>query len=149
MNRFHRLLLAAGCAVAPSLLPAIAADEHAGHHAAPAAASAPGPDTPSHVAGQLKAMQALHDRMARATSAEERRALLDEQMKAMQAGMAMMDAMGTGEPPAAASAASGTSMGMGMGSGHMPAPVAATTERMALMQMMLRMMVDRLSADPR
>ena len=147
MNRSHRLLLAAGCVAAASLAPALAADEHAGHHAA-APASTPAAGAPSPVAEQLKAMQAMHDKMAKATSTEERRALLDEQMKTLQAAMASMEAMGAGEPPAAASGAS-KGMGMGMGSGHTAAQAAAMAERMAMMQMMMRMMVDRLSVDAR
>src|SRR5579864_5793129 len=41
----------------------------------------------------IKKMQALHDRMMRAGTPEERRKVMDEQRKEMQSGMAMMKQM--------------------------------------------------------
>jgi hypothetical protein len=47
-------------------------------------------------ADQMKAMQAMHDKMLAAKTPEERNALMAEQMKLMQSGMGMMGRMGPG-----------------------------------------------------
>lgn len=107
--------------------PAFAAgnDEHDAHHPAAAAeqrvAQAPqaaqgmgmgntiaapsgSAAAPAGYAEQMKAMQAMHDKMLAAKTPEERNALMAEQMKLMQDGMTMMGRMGGG-------------MGMGGGGG--------------------------------
>ena len=141
------------------------ADEHAAHHPDAAAAPASGASTahaktarartaPEAVVAsprdrQMQAMRAMHDRMANAKSMDERRGLLAEQMASMESGMAMMDGMDARGPsaPAPGSGASAPA-GMGMGMGGMPARHAAMVERMEMMQMMMRLMMDRLSVEP-
>ncbi|KRB42386.1 MULTISPECIES: hypothetical protein [unclassified Acidovorax] len=158
-------LLVAGCAVAQSPKPA---DEHAGHHpagstqsagavtqTAPAATAAPTPDAFDH---QMKAMQDMHRKMQAAKTPAERAALMDEHMKLMQSGMAMM---GSGD-----SGGMGMGMGMGMmqqgaqakpavpaaagssGMGGMMGMHAHMERRMAMMEQMMQMMVDRQAAMP-
>jgi len=89
----------------------------------------------------IKRMQALHDKMASATSHEERQKLMDEQRREMQGGMAMMSPMMQG----------GGMMG-GMKGGMMDQkgkPADATTQmqmmqkRMDMMQMMMQTMMDQ------
>lgn len=167
-----RLSLIAVAIIATSPLGlAVAADEHAAHHpdaaSAPAAGAsiakskttkakaAPRAVTVSPMDQQMQAMQAMHDKMMNAKSMDERRGMLDEQMKAMESGMAMMDQMGMGgqpESPAASSASAPAGMGMGggmgMGSGGMHAQNTSMMKRMEMMQMMMRMMMDRLSVEP-
>ena len=139
-------------------------DEHDGHHpaAAPAAqrvAQATQPAqgmgmtgttaAPTGYAEQMKAMQAMHDKVMAAKTPEERNALMAEQMKLMQNGMAMMGRMDGG---------------MGMGGGAMPGgnrPGAAPAQpgemasrqkmmeqRMDMMQSMMQMMMDRMMPAP-
>ena len=150
-------LFVAGCAIAQSPKPV---DEHAGHHpgeaqsggittqSAPAAAAASAPDAFDR---QMKAMQEMHKKMQAAKTPAERSALMDEHMKLMQSGMAMMGTgnsggMGMGmmqqgaQAKPAAPAASGTSGMMGM---H-----AQMERRMAMMEQMMQMMVDRQAAMP-
>ena len=88
----------------------------------------------------MKTMQALHDRMMRATTPEERQKIMDEQRKAMQAGMAMMNQM------------QGGGMMTGMGAGMMsqkgtPTDASAQMQmmqkRMDMMQMMMQSMMDQ------
>ncbi|HJV70113.1 hypothetical protein [Ideonella sp.] len=95
-----------------------------------AAASAPMamPDRMAQMEAHMKAMREMHDRMARAGTPEERQALMAEQMKMMQDGMAMMGGMGPGS----------MRMGMGMGGPQM------MEMRMDMMQSMMQMMMDRM-----
>ena len=78
---------------------------------------------------RMKAMQEMHQKMAKAAPAE-RQALMADHMKAMQGGMAMMKEM----------------HGMHAGNG-MPADMATRhqmmADHMAMMQMMMDMMADR------
>ena len=150
-------LFVAGCAVAQSPKPE---DEHAGHHpgdaqsggvttqSAPAATAASAPDAFDR---QMKAMQEMHKKMQAAKTPAERSALMDEHMKLMQSGTAMMGAGNSGgtgmgmmqqgaQAKPAAPAASGTSGMMGM---H-----AQMERRMAMMEQMMQMMVDRQAAMP-
>lgn len=154
-------LFVAGCAVAQSPKPA---DEHAGHHpgdaqsggvttqSAPAATTPPTPDAFDR---QMTAMQEMHKKMQAAKTPAERSALMDEHMKLMQSGMTMMGAgnsggMGMGmmqqgaQAKPAAPAASGNS---GMGGGIMGMH-AQMERRMAMMEQMMQMMVDRQAAMP-
>ena len=150
-------LFVAGCAVAQSPKPE---DEHAGHHpgdaqsggvttqSAPAATAASAPDAFDR---QMKAMQEMHKKMQAAKTPAERSALMDEHMKLMQSGTAMMGAGNSGgtgmgmmqqgaQAKPAAPAASGTSGMMGM--------YAQMERRMAMMEQMMQMMVDRQAAMP-
>jgi hypothetical protein len=173
MKNVRLSLIAVACIATSSLGLAAAADEHAAHHPDAASAPATGASTAKAKAAkakavpkavtvspmdqQMQAMQAMHDKMMNAKTMDERRGMLDEQMKSMESGMAMMDQMGMGGQPAtpAASSASapggmgmGGGMGMAMGSGGMPAQHASMMKRMEMMQMMMRMMMDRLSVEP-
>ena len=154
-------LFVAGCAIAQSPKPA---DEHAGHHpgdaqsggvvtqSAPAATTPPTPDAFDR---QIKAMQEMHKKMQAAKTPPERSALMDEHMKLMQSGMAMMGAgnsggMGMGmmqqgaqAKPAAPAASGNSGMGGGMMGMH-----AQMERRMAMMEQMMQMMVDRQAAMP-
>ena len=90
---------------------------------------------------QRKKMQALHERMASATTPEERQKLMEEHRKAMQEGMGMMNQMMHG----------GGMMGS-MG-GRSAAPKGKAQDpssqlqmlqmRMDMMQMMMQMMMDQ------
>ena len=88
----------------------------------------------------MKKMQALHERMASATTPEERQKVMDEQRAEMQAGMGMMNQM------------QGGGMMGGMGGGMMaqkgkPADQKAQMQmmekRMDMMQMMMQTMMDQ------
>ena len=85
---------------------------------------------------QLQAMEAIHQKIHAARTPARRAALLDEQMKLMQAGMAMMAQM-RGATPAGAEGipAMGDMMGMQM----------QMERRMAMTEQMVQMMMDRLS----
>jgi hypothetical protein len=92
---------------------------------------------------QIKAMRDMHEKMANAKTAEERNALMAEQMKTMQDGMAMMNMMG------------GSGMGgMGGTQGGKPMPgdmnprQQMMEKRMDMMQSMMQMMMDQMPAAP-
>ena len=91
----------------------------------------------------MKAMREMHDKMMRARTPEERNALMAEQMKLMQDGMAMMGGMGPG--------GMGGMKGM-PGMGAMPTDMATRQQmmekRMEMMQSMMQMMMDRMPAAP-
>ena len=84
-------------------------DQHKAHHPAGAASAAmPAPAT-GKPAGMpdmammdkhMKAMQAMHEKMASAKTPAEREALMAEHMKLMQEGMSMMGGMAPGKAPA-------------------------------------------------
>ena len=119
--------------------------DHAVHHPADAASAAvPAADRMAGMDAHMKAMQAMHDKMAAASMPEERQALMAEHMKLMQEGMTMMGGMGPG-------------MGMGMGamSSGKGKPGGAMSpqlrpqmveKRMDMMQSMMQMMMDRMQA---
>ncbi|MEO8315327.1 MAG: hypothetical protein ABI645_11085, partial [Pseudomonadota bacterium] len=69
----------------------LAQDEHAAHHAAGPVA-VPMLDT-ANFDQQIKMMQSMHDKIMAAKTPSERSALMKQQMKAMQNGMAMMAQM--------------------------------------------------------
>ncbi len=85
-------------------------------------------------ADQMKAMQAMHDKMMAAKTPEERNALMTEQMKLMQDGMGMMGRMGPGA--------------MGGMPGDMEARQGMMEQRMDMMQSMMQMMMDRTAPAP-
>ncbi len=106
-------------------------------------AAAPGtlpPDHLAHMDTQTKAMQAMHEKMMAAKTPEERNAMMAEHMKSMQDGMKMMEGM-----------ASPGRMGAA-GTKAMPGDIGANQlmmeKRMAMMQTMMKMMMDRMPAAP-
>lgn len=140
-------LLISGCAIAPA---AKTDDDHSAHHppegspatAQPAPASALGTQAYER---QMKVMQEMHLKLQAAKTPAERAALMSEHMKLMQAGMSMMGAMrgmgsvgGMGGP-----AGQSPQGGMGMMNMH-----THMERRMAMMEQMMQMMVDRQAAMP-
>ena len=126
-------------ATSPSPTPV---DEHAAHHPE-ARASEP----MASMELRMKAMQEMHQKVMNAKTPEERNALMAEHMKAMQGGMSMMKGMG-------AMPGKGAMEGMGAmaDAKGMPAETAMhlkmMEERMATMQMMMEMMMDRMPPSP-
>jgi len=118
-------------------------EEHADHHpeAAPRRAPAPGPYD-----RQMKAMGEMRQKMLAAKTPEERAALMQEHMKVMQDGMAMMDGMrggmGTGSSPADGAKKPPAQSGAGT------AGPMAMQRRMDMMEMMMQMMMDRQAMPP-
>ena len=92
---------------------------------------------------QMKKMREMHEKMAAAKTPEERNKLMAEHMKTMQDGMQMMGGM---------SAMSGMSGMDGMKSmgdmKDMPAHHQMMDKRMAMMESMMQMMMDRMPATP-
>ncbi|WP_397408822.1 hypothetical protein [Polaromonas sp.] len=115
-------------------------------HMAPAGGQAmpmAGPGGPmARMDEHMMAMRAMHDRVSRARTPEERNALMAEQQKLMQEGMGMMGGMGPG----------GMGGMMGPGPGPMGGDPAARQQwmekRMEMMQSMMQMMMDRLPPPP-
>ena len=101
---------------------------------------------------RMKTMQEMHQKMKDAKTPADRQALMADHMKAMQGGMAMMQGMpaagGMGAMGAMGSSGGASPMtGMGDGKG-MPADMAKRqqmmADHMAMMQMMMAMMADRM-----
>ena len=98
---------------------------------------------------RMKAMQEMHQKMVNASTPADRHALMADHMKAMQGGMAMMQEMhsagGMGMMGSSGSTAPMTGMGDGKG---MPTDMAKRhqmmADHMAMMQMMMDMMADRM-----
>jgi hypothetical protein len=99
------------------------------------------PEQMARMDAQMKSMEAVHEKMRSAKTSAERNALMAEHMKTMQGGMAMMDGMGDMTGTHGAPAA--PSMGGGTG-----APHQMMEKRMQMMQMMLKMMMDRMPPAP-
>jgi hypothetical protein len=78
----------------------------------------------------MKSMQEMHDRMMAAKTPDERTRLMQEHMKLMQDHMVMMGRVRGGKG------------GMGMGGG-MPMSPEMMGKRMDMMEMMMKMMMDR------
>ena len=92
---------------------------HAAHHPTSAAAPAATPaDRMAMMDAHMKAMREMHDKMSRARTLQERQALMAEQMKLMQEGMAMMGGMGPGPMPGMGGMGMGMGGGSGMAQGH-------------------------------
>lgn len=121
-------------------------DEHKDHHPAgttsSAAATKKSPaksvnaDKMASMDKQMKAMQAMHEKMASAKTPEERQALMAEHMKTMQDGMGMMKQMG------GMSGMGEMQGGKGM-SGNMADRQQMMEKRMDMMESMMQMMMDR------
>ncbi|MGK2897142.1 MAG: hypothetical protein ACSLE9_00445 [Burkholderiaceae bacterium] len=128
------LALLGGCTSLPGGA-AKEADEHAAHHPPPAAGRVDAPKFDQ----QMKAMQEMHQKMQSARTPEERAALMQEHMKTMRDGMAMMGQMRGG-------------MGMGAGKGPMgggmPLDHETMQRRMDMMEAMMQMMLDREPVKP-
>ena len=129
--------------------------EHAQHHPVEVAQKAPkagasqsrsmAKESMAAMDSKIKFMREMHEKMMATKTPEERMALMDEHMKAMQEGMAMMDAKGS-------MGGMGAMMGMGSDAkkGGMPMDMASRQEmlekRMEMMGTMMQMMMDRLPA---
>ncbi len=107
---------------------------------------------------RMKAMEEMHRKMVNASTPADRQALMADHMKAMQGGMAMMEEVhavhrgggmggmgGMGMMGSPGGAAPMTGMGDGKG---MPTDMAKRhqmmADHMAMMQMMMDMMADRM-----
>ena len=104
-----------------------------------AMAATPGAAPPDHLAHmdtQIKSMQAMHDKMMSAKTPEERSKLMSEHMKSMQDGMKMMEGMAS---PGMSGMQGMQGMHGGMGAHH-----AMMEKRMAMMQTMMKMRIERL-----
>jgi hypothetical protein len=128
------LLGLAGCAHPPHGHMAL----HAG------AAAVPGQGMPmARMDEHMTAMRAMHERVARARTPEERNALMAEHHRLMQDGMGMMGGMG---------GANGCMGGMMGRPGAMAGDPATRQQwmekRMEMMQSMMQMMLDRLPPAP-
>lgn len=133
---------------------------------AQAAGSAPGaapPEgrpavtAPDGYARQMAQMQQMHERMQAARTPQERQALLDEHTRLMRSGMEAMKQMrpgaaatGAGEHEGHSHGGAGEAKGMGgmMGGGGMMDMHGAMERRVALLEQMLQMLVDRQLAAP-
>ncbi len=139
MFRFRTLAVVATL-TAVSVASFAQADQHKAHHPAGAASAAmPAPAT-GKPAGMpdmammdkhMKAMQAMHEKMASAKTPAEREALMAEHMKLMQEGMSMMGGMAPGKAPANAAARQ-----------------QMMEKRMDMMQSMMQMMMDHMPMSP-
>ena len=108
-----------------------------------AMAASPGTPPPDHLAHmdtQTQSMQAMHEKMMAAKTPEERNAMMAEHMKSMQDGMKMMEGMA--KPDMAGM------QGMGGMSAGTSAHHAMMEKRMAMMQTMMKMMMDRMAVAP-
>ena len=124
---------------------------------APAAGMSPGmshggaPMPMAAMEPRMKAMKDMHQKMMAAQSPAERQALMADHMKAMQEGMAMMKKMHGGMQGMGGMGGMGGMAGMDHSKG-MPAGMAQRhqmmTEHMAMMQMMMDMMMQRMPASP-
>lgn len=116
-------------------VPAVQANAHAGHHPATAAVPAP-----SAMDDRMKNMQAMRDKMMNAKTPAERLALMDEHMKTMHEGMAMMKGMkGMGNMKGMQGMAGMKDMPMDMAKHHQMMEM-----RMDMMQTMMEMLMQRM-----
>ncbi len=118
------------CNTAPTMMPMGMAS----------ASTMPAPGQMAKMDAQMKAMQAMHERMMDAKTPDERSKLMAEHMKTMQDGMAMMDGM--------SGAGMGGMPGMHGMAGDMGARQQMMEKRMEMMQSMMKMMMDRMPAAP-
>jgi hypothetical protein len=172
-NLMKRIALALLIAFSAAAVTAqVKEEDHSAHHpeggtaTLPATAPAPSAVRPAparpaagdRFAQQMNRMRDMHTRLQAAKTPAERQALMDEHMKLMQSGMAMMKEMG-GRPGMSGRGAQSGGMGSGqgsapandasMGSGEMMGMHGAMERRMAMMEEMMQMMLDREAAMPR
>jgi hypothetical protein len=100
---------------------------------------------------RMKAMHEMHQKMKNAKTPAERQALMADHMKAMQGGMAMMKEMHAKPGGGGTACMQGTSGPPAAGDGKgMPADMAKRHQmmgdHMAMMDMMMQMMSDRMSS---
>ncbi|GEM_PF-523857 len=125
-----------------SVLAADVDPDHSAHqHDGPAATQAPGDSGAKAqdiaMQKQMHAMKAMHEKMMRANTPEERSALMADHMQAMRDGMGMMQKMG---PSGGMGAPQGRkSMGCDMHASH-----RMMGARMEMMESMMQMMMDRI-----
>ena len=115
--------------------------------ASSAATTAMQPGSPMNMGSQMgamdehmKQMQALHDKMINAKTPEERQAVMEEQRKAMQAGMGTMHQMRGG---GMMGGTGGGMMGQKGKPADMPTQMQMMQKRMDMMQMMMQTMMDQ------
>ena len=113
-----------------------------------ASTGTPPPDHLAHMDTQTKTMQAMHEKMMAARTPEERNSMMGEHMKSMQDGMKMMEGMASpGMKGMSGMSGSSAMPGMSGMSGEMSAHHAMMEKRMAMMQTMMKMMMDRMPAN--
>jgi len=95
------------------------------------------------VDAQIAHLRALHERLSRAKTPEERQALMAEQVKVMQESMAMMRTMHAAQMQGGGMQG-GMDMGHGDMSGHMGMNHEMMVQHMELMQEMMQTMVDHM-----
>lgn len=141
MSRFRTVAVVLSLAVASAA--AMAQDvHHSPHHPAGSASAPPRHDigTPGGVTAmvrmnaQMQAMQAMHEKITAAETPAEREALMPEHMKLMQESMSMLRGM---------SPATSTS-----GAGNPAARQQILEKRVDMMESMMQMLVDGMSAPP-
>ena len=145
-----------------------AEEDHSAHHPAGSvsAASASAPSampSPEAFNEQMRAMQDMHQKMHAAKTPAERAKLMEDHMRIMQSGMAMMSKMrgglsgtggmsgmsgstsgGMGEMSPSAQGSTGQSQaGSNSGMGSMMNIHMQMERRMAMMEHMMQMMIDR------
>lgn len=137
MNLVRPLSLVAIAFIVSASALAAQHDQHQAHHPAGAASASASKSKPGMGPGsaamqdQMKAMQAMHEKMMAAKTPEERNALMAEHMKTMQEGMSMMQGM------------------QGDGMKMDPTTRQRMMEmRMDMMQSMMQMMMDRMPTPP-
>jgi hypothetical protein len=152
MSNIRNVLI--GLCMAATSLGAMAqnTDEHSAHHPADTAGSEATEKMPpaqqmdkgqmAAMDQHMKAMQAMHVKMAAAKTPEERQALMADHMALMNDGMAMMKSMGGGM-----SDMGGMHGGKGM-DGDMAARQQMMEKRMDMMESMMQMMMDRMPSAP-
>ena len=133
----------AGCAQTP-------VDREAHHpYASPAAGmpmDGPGASMPR-MDEQIKAMQAMHDKMMQAKTPEQRNALMAEHMNVMKDSMAMMGGM-MGKSGMGAMPGMSGMPGKGVMDGSMGMDRQMMEKCMQMMQSMMQMMTDRMPPAP-
>jgi hypothetical protein len=151
-----------------------AEDDHSAHHPAgsASAASASVPSampSPEAFNQQMKAMQDMHQKMQAAKTPAERAKLMEDHMQTMQSGMAMMSQMRGGAsgmggmsgmsgstsgsmgvmPPSAQGSTGQSQARSNSGMGGMMNMHMQMERRMAMMEQMMQMMIDRDAGVPR
>jgi len=140
----------AGTPLAFSAGPQPGSAEHDHSHGQAAAATSQKPQNPpkaqrdAAIDAQIAHMRALHERLSRAKTPQERQALMAEQAKVMQDGMAMMRNMHAAQGQGQGGMRGGMGMGQGDMSEHMGMNHEMMVQHMDLMQEMMQMMVDRM-----
>ena len=136
MTNFRFISLAAALTAASTLVACNTVPSMPMPMAMAATSSTAPPDHLAHMDMQTKSMQAMHDKMMSAKTPEERSKLMAEHMKSMHDGMKMMEGMAS---PGMSGMQGMQGMHGGMGAHH-----AMMEKRMAMMQTMMKMMMDRL-----